>query len=70
LPLGLNAEPGAVLAWPGVVGAVVLPHDWLGWPVEPLLWGLAAKITPAGVRSSETLSVKAAIGCFIFLSCF
>jgi hypothetical protein len=66
----LNAEPGAVLAWPGVLGAVLLPQDWLGWPVDPPLWGLAAKVPLAEVRSKETLSVKAAIGYFIFLSCF
>jgi hypothetical protein len=29
----LNAPPGADAALPGVVGAVVLPHDWLGCPV-------------------------------------
>jgi hypothetical protein len=30
LPLGLNAEPGADAALPGVFGAVALPHDCLG----------------------------------------
>lgn len=33
MPLALNAEPGALAAWPGVSGAVGLPHVWFGWPV-------------------------------------
>ena len=31
-PFGLNAEPRAFAALPGVLGAVALPHDWLGCP--------------------------------------
>ena len=33
MPDGLNAEPGADAALPGVCGADALPHVWLGWPV-------------------------------------
>jgi len=34
LPSGLNAEPGADAAFPGVFGAVALPQLWFGWPVR------------------------------------
>ena len=40
-PLGLNADPGALVAFPGVVIALALPHDWLGCPV-PVGEGFAA----------------------------
>jgi hypothetical protein len=29
----LNADPGANAALPGVIGALALPHEALGWPV-------------------------------------
>jgi hypothetical protein len=30
----LNAEPDADAELPGVSGALALPQDWFGWPVE------------------------------------
>lgn len=31
VPLGLNADPGALALLPG--GEPVVSHDWFGWPV-------------------------------------
>ena len=28
----MNADPGAAIELPGVLGAVTLPQLWLGWP--------------------------------------
>jgi hypothetical protein len=51
VPPGLNAEPGADAALPGVCGAVALPHDWLGCPVfaGPSVVDGAERVVPAVV---------------------
>ncbi len=50
LPLVLKAEPGALAAFPGVIGSAW--QLWLGWPLMPV--GLAANTAPAGASVIST----------------
>src|SRR5690348_14552618 len=46
VPPGLKAEPGAVAALPGVLGAVRLPQVWFGCPNA---WGECGPVLKVGV---------------------
>ena len=57
-----------MLAWPGLL--VLSSHDLFGWPVDPAVWGLAAKATPLAAKVSETQSVRGVARCFMMVSRF
>jgi hypothetical protein len=58
LPSGLNADPGADAALPGVFGALALPHEALGWPV------IAGPCTVLGVVVVGVWLVRVPAVCF------
>ena len=71
MPDALNAEPRANAAFPGVLGAVALPHVWLGCPVcvGPSIVGwaiiLAACPGPAAFAAADATSGMALIAAIV-----
>ena len=60
--VSLNAEPGAVAAFPGCT--METSHDWFGWPVVPDVCGSAASVTLASahVETAANMAVR-----FVFI---
>src|SRR5207253_3546607 len=59
VPSGLKAEPGAFMAFPGLVGCS--SQRWFGWPV---VLGLPAPTVGAAARARATAAPRMAIGLF------